>query len=1047
MLKHRTLTEARIERVIARLEPLVQGPIAPVLVEALHVHGEPISHGEAVAGTFVPFEVGALWGAAWETTWFRVRATVPGEWAGRQVLALFELGYLRNEGFTCEGLIWRDGKPERAINVHRNDIPVAASAKGGETVEFFVEAAANPMSAQGNVGDNPRLMPDFGGKPLFLLRRAELACVDREAERFLLDIRFAYEAMLALPEDSPRRGQLLYALNAAANRFDENDRSTITPARAELAGVMAARNGDSAHRISAIGHAHIDTAWLWPLREAMRKCARTFSTALAYMKEYPDYVFGCSQAVQYAWMKEVYPDIFEGIREAVRRGQWEPIGSMWVETDCNLASGESITRQILKGKRFFQEELGVETKDVWIPDVFGYAASMPQILAKAGIPWFLTQKISWNQFNKFPHHTFLWEGIDGTRAFTHFLPADTYNATMSPKELVFNVTNFREHDRATRSLYAYGHGDGGGGPTRRMLEHARRAKDFEGLPKVELEQVSSFFPKAIADAKDLPVWSGELYLELHRGTLTTQARNKRGNRKSELLLRDAEALDALAGALGLAAKDAPRENLPHAAYDVIGRGVAAPDNAADLDRAWKLVLLNQFHDIIPGSSIHWVYRDSDRDYETIAALGERVAGHSLAALAEGIDTGKAARPVLAFNPLGWARGEVAELPGAGPRWVEVPSCGYAVLDADGEAALPASVAPVEAVRSGDSIVLSNGRVRVGIDADGLLSEVFDLRCGRHALAEGARANLLQLHPDYPNKWDAWDVDVFHREVGVDLTAAERVELIESGPLRAVVLVERRFGASHLVQRIVLRAGSSRIDFENEIDWRERHRLLKVAFPVRVRSSRATYEIQYGSIERPTHFNTSWDMARFEVCAQKWADLSEGDYGVALLNDCKYGHDTVGNVLRISLLRAPTSPDPEADQGAHRFTYSMLPHAGDFRSGGVVEEAHALNSPVRFAGTAPRKGSLPAAQSFVACDRPGMVLEAVKAPEEGAGVVVRFHEAFSTRGPATVRVGFPFRKVWIADLLERPVRELTAAADGSVGIEVGPFEIVTLRFER
>ena len=1045
MLKHRALTEARIERAIPRIEALLHGPPVPVDVGAFHVHGEPVSAEAAAGAEYTPFAVEGEWGAAWETTWFRLRGRVPAEWAGREVIARVELGYLRNEGFTCEGLVWRDGRPERAINVNRNDIPVANPANGGEAFEFLVEAAANPVSAQANLGDNPLLMPDFAGRPLFRLRRADLVWIDREIEGFLNDFRFASEAMRVLPEDSPRRGQLLFALNAAVNLFDAKGRDGVAAARAELSEVMAARNAGSAHRISAIGHAHIDTAWLWPLRETMRKCARTFSTALAYMEEYPEYVFGCSQAVQYAWMKEHYPSIFEGIREAVRRGQWEPIGSMWVETDCNLASGESIVRQILKGKRFFREEFGVETQDVWIPDVFGYAASMPQILRKSGCPWFLTQKISWNQFNKFPHHTFLWEGIDGTRVFTHFLPADTYNATMSPKELAFNASNFREHDRATRSLYAYGHGDGGGGPTRQMLENARRARDFEGLPRVELEKVAEFFPKAESDVKHPAVWSGELYLELHRGTLTSQARNKRGNRKSEVLLREAETLDALAGALGLASKDAARDVLPHAVYDVVGRGNAAPDNTADLDRAWKLVLLNQFHDIIPGSSIHWVYRDSDRDYVTVARLGERVAGFSLAALAAAADTAAFRQPALAFNALGWDRAEVAEVPGAGVRWVEVPACGHATVERAELSAIPASVAPVSVEAADGGFELSNGLVRVRIDGEGLLSEVFDLRSGRSALEEGARGNLLQLHPDHPNNWDAWDVDVFHREVHEDLVGPCRVEVVERGPLRAAVEVERAFGRSTLRQRIVLRAGSARIDFETTVDWRERHRLLKVAFPVRVRAARATYEIQYGSIERPTHFNTSWDLARFEVCAQKWVDLSEGDYGVALLNDCKYGHDTVGNVLRLSLLRSPTSPDPEADQGEHRFTYSLLPHAGDLRAGRVIEEAHALNLPLRFVETDPHPGPLPAARSFVACDRPGMVLEAVKAAEEGGGVIVRFHEAHATRGTATVRTGFPVSKAWIADLLERPVRELDVAADGSVRFEVAPFEIVTLRF--
>ncbi len=364
----------------------------------------------------------------------------------------------------------------------------------------------------------------------------------------------------------------MYAVNEAANIFDEYDLETIAPAREALREVLGKRNGDTAHQLSAVGHAHIDTAWLWPLRETIRKCARTFSTALAYMEEYPDYVFACSQPQQYAWMKEYYPTIFEGIKKAIKRGQWEPIGSMWIETDCNLASGESLVRQILHGKNFFLEEFGYETKDVWIPDVFGYSASMPQIMQKSGVSYFVTQKISWSQFNKFPHQTFLWEGIDGSRIFTHFPPADTYNAEFSPRQLVYNVNNFKENDRATRSLYVYGFGDGGGGPTKEMLETAKRVGDLEGLPKVKLERVADFLPKAEADAKDLPVWVGELYLEMHRGTYTTQARNKRGNRKGEFLLRDAEFFDVLGSIPAITRGELKPCAGERAVYDVFASG-------------------------------------------------------------------------------------------------------------------------------------------------------------------------------------------------------------------------------------------------------------------------------------------------------------------------------------------------------------------------------------------------------------------------------------------------------------------------------------------
>ena len=722
MLKHPALTEARLTRLLSeRLPALLHPQRAPVAVEIFEVRGEPIPHAEAAgSGAFRPFAVGEAWGGAWDTAWLRVRGAVPAAWAGEEVFVRMDIGFIPpQEGFVPEGLVWRDGRPAGALNVHRQDVALFTKAQGGETFEFLVEAAANPCSTMTH-GDL-LLAPDYAGKPISTLRRAELVTLDRGAWELFYDFKACHDGMRAMPQDSPRRGRLRYALNEVANLFDLQGATPecFRAMRGQLSEALDARNGGSAHTIYATGHAHIDTAWLWPLRETIRKCARTFSTALAYMEEYPDYKFACSQAQQYAWMKEFYPDIYEGIKQAVKRGQWEPIGSMWVEADCNLSSGESLVRQMLHGKNFWLDEFGYETKDVWIPDVFGYAAALPQLMKRAGVEYFLTQKISWNQFNKFPHHTFLWEGIDGTRIFTHFPPLDSYSGTLSAHELLHNSTNFKEHDRCTLSLGIYGYGDGGGGPTKEMLELAARYRDFEGLPKLELKNVREFFPAAVADARDLPVWVGELYLELHRGTLTTQAANKHGNRRSEFLLRDAEFLSATTRALGLApaADAAERRGGPtpaHAAYDVIAReGGQFPPGAdralSDLDRAWKLVLLNQFHDIIPGSSIHWVYEDSARDYATVAALAGRVIAEGEAALAPRVDTAGFTRPALVVNTLTHPRREVVSLPGGGaPALVDAPGFGHVVVETAGEHPLPATVQPVRAAEQQGRIVLDNG---------------------------------------------------------------------------------------------------------------------------------------------------------------------------------------------------------------------------------------------------------------------------------------------------------------------------------------------------
>ena len=636
---------------------------------------------------------------------------------------------------------------------------------------------------------------------------------------------------------------------------------------------MPARSGG--HRVSAVGHAHLDTAWLWPLRETVRKCARTFATAVSLMDEYPEYRFACSQAVHLAWTKEHYPDLFERIRIKVATGQFEPTGSMWVEPDCNLPGGESLVRQLVYGKRFFLDEFGIETRDAWLPDVFGFTAALPQIFRRAGVEWFLTQKLSWNQYNVMPHHSFQWEGIDGSRVFAHFPPADTYGGNMTVDELRKGVDRFLDHGIASRSLYPFGHGDGGGGPTAEMLEAARRMGDLDGVPPVVIEGPRAFFEAAAGEAADWPVWVGELYLELHRGTYTTHADVKLGNRQGELALREAELWAATL--------------LPAAEYP-----------GAELEDSWKTLLLHQFHDILPGSGIHWVYEDSARDHAAVLDDATDVVDRAVTALVDTVDTTGHVQPVVVLNATAHDRSGLLEIDGEAVALVDVPACGYAVHDL----ASPLPERETPALSAGTDH-LENERLRLELDGDGLLTSVYDKVAGREALAPGARANLFQLHPDRPNFFDAWDVDRFAFDTVEELTGLDSIEVVESSPLRVALRVTRSFGSSRVTQRISLATGSSRIDFATEVDWHESHRFLKVAFPVAVHSPRATYEIQFGHLERPTHENTSWDLARFEVSAQQWADLSEGDYGVALLNDCKYGYD-------VARQRAPalaaTGPD-------------------------------------------------------------------------------------------------------------------------------------------
>ena len=581
--RSRKRVEATLKRVV---KPAIYGARAPLRIEAHHVHGEPIAVSEARRRDYVPMAVGDAWGGAWDTTWFRMRATVPPGWSGSEVTALIDLGGAGMVGFTAEGLVWDGDQPRQGLHMKHREYVVARRATGGEEIELLIEAAANPIPPWGT-DPWPLLMADVDGPPIYRLDRAELAVAHRDVEALYFDLLVLSQLLTELPASGPRAAQVLAALEAACDAIAPDDVEGSVPGRASCSRRRSQpRRVPRRSACSAIGHAHIDSAWLWPIRETKRKCARTFANALHLMDDYPEYRFSASQAQQYAWMKELYPPLYDRIRAQVQAGRFEPIGSMWVEADCNIPSGESLVRQIVHGKRFFLDEFGRETTDLWLPDVFGYSAALPQILHAAGVSSFLTQKMSWSETNRFPHSTFWWEGIDGTRVLTHFPPADTYNGDMSVGELAKAERQFAQRAESKHSVYPYGFGDGGGGPTRAMLESARRVTDLEGAPRVELDTVASFWDKVRVESPDLPVWVGELYLEYHRGTYTTNGPIKRANRRNEQALRAAELWSVAAGA---------------------GDWSGYP--AAALDEAWKLLLLNQFHDIIPGSSIHWANED------------------------------------------------------------------------------------------------------------------------------------------------------------------------------------------------------------------------------------------------------------------------------------------------------------------------------------------------------------------------------------------------------------------------------------------------------
>lgn len=995
----RSLVEARLERALRQfLRPAQYGERVPLTLSVWHVPGEPVPVGQALQASYEPFTTGTLWGKPWSTSWFRIEGRVPGEWAGRPVEVVIDPGFTGDgPGFQAEGLLYDTaGVPLKGIHPRNRHLTVGAPAGGGEAVSLLLEAAANPAVLH---GFEPTRLGDVltaGDRPIYRFAAADLAVLDEDVWHLVLDIEVLSELMYELDPQRPRRHEILRALENALDALDLHDVSgTAAAARAELMDVLARPAAASAHRISATGHAHIDSAWLWPLRETVRKASRTFANVTALALDYPELVFSCSQAQQYAWVEEHQPHIWERIKKAVRDGNWAPVGSMWVESDANMPGGEALARQIVHGKRFFLEELGVETEEIWLPDSFGYTAAFPQLAKLAGVRWFLTQKLSWNQTNKMPHHTFWWEGIDGTRVFTHFPPVDTYNVQFHGRELAHAERNFAEKGPATRSLAPFGWGDGGGGPTREMLEKARRLRSLEGSPTVEIEKPEAFFTAAEQEyGSGAPVWSGELYLELHRATYTTQAKTKQGNRRCEHALREAELWCSTA---------AVRDTSYSYPYDA-------------LDRIWKTVLLHQFHDILPGSSIAWVHREARETYARVLAEIEEITADAVRALGSG--------PAAVLNASPYERTEVT-----GDALVTVPGLGTAPLPGG-----PGGLT-VRAERRGDTVVLENDRLRVVIDADGLLASVRDLAHGREVLC--GPGNLLQLHPDHPNAWDAWDIDRHYRRTRTDLTAAESVDLVESGPLRAAVRVTRTFGSSRITQEIRLDAASRRLDIVTDVDWRESEKVLKAAFPLDVHAERSAAEIQFGHVHRPTHANTGWDAARFEICAHRWLRVAEESYGVAVLNDSTYGHDVtrtpgadgLGTTVRLTLLRAPHSPDPETDLGTHRFTYALLPGAG---VGDAVAEGLALNLPLR-------RAAVPAVAPLVSVDHPAVTVESVKLAEDrGGDVVVRLYESRGGRARAKVTAGFPVARAEVTDLLERPLHEAPEE------IELRPFQILTLR---
>lgn len=986
------------------------------------------------ADGFVPIRVGEKWGGG-TNAWFRMRFAVPANWKGKEYAAFISAG--------AEACAFLHGAPFQGLDKNHDEVPLSNSAKPGDTVELVLDVHSTYW------WDPPK------GRGISVeLARAELATWNPAVKEYFYNLDTLHLLAYELPEDSPRRARLIYTLNKSVDAFDydqlDEDSLKKSAIRANkiLEPLLNCEAAPSATNVAVHGHSHIDVAWLWPYLETKRKCSRTFATVMRLMETYPEYLFTQSQAQLYDFTMESYPELYKDIKKRISDGRWDVNGSMWVEADCNLCSGESLVRQVLVGKNFFLDEFGIETDVLWLPDVFGYSAALPQILQKAGIPYFSTIKISWSQFNKFPYSTFYWKGIDGSRVLAHFPPTGDYNAFPEPKKLMQQVNGFREKDRSDWSLMSYGWGDGGGGPDRRHLEYLRRSRDLEGLPRCTQMTVGDFFHK-IDGTPDLPEWAGELYLELHRGTYTTQAHNKLNNRRAEFLYRDAELLSVIAEPMGL---PYPRE---------------------DMQREWKRILCNQFHDVIPGSSIRQVYEETDQIYPEILEFGRGVCDKASRKIADGAEAGEGCQSAVIFNTLPWDRRDVAcvSAPGKGS---------YSIIDPDGKT--------VPSQRTGDEIrfaadvpsvgyaaygiverqdrtkneikvskkALENRFFRITLDANGLIASIVEKASGREVVPEGQKANLLQLFEDKPTDWPAWDIDFHYDDKWEDITALESLEVVEKGPVWGAVEIARKFGKSRIRQTVAIYADVPRIDFKTWVDWHEDWKVLKASFPVDVNATKARYEIQFGNVERPTHTNTSWDFARFEVPAQRWADISEEGFGMSLMNDCKYGHHTKGNVMRLTLLRAPKSPDPEADIGEHTFTYSIVPHGGDYVQAQTVRRAYELNVPLITVATDQSDGTKTKSRSkaytqsdcgpavsFFSVDAENVILETIKKAEKEDATILRLYECHNRRGKVTVRTRVPFKQVYECDLMERNLNRVDSR-DGAFSFEIRPFEIRTFK---
>ena len=993
--------------------------------------------------TYKEIQPHSYWGN-WQTN-FLLFSTfkIPDDWESNAPIALLLPLGVAGDFSHPETLAYIDRKPYAAVDRHHQEIILKPEWLDHQSHTLLLHG----WTGLGEIAAGDKSVKLHMGQP-------RLVIIHEKTRELCSWLRVTISTIENLPEDNPIKSKLLNALNEAfiildtSHPLGSNFYDSVTPAYEFLTEAIRDAGFPMDVTIHATGHAHIDVAWLWTLGQTRRKAERTFHNVIRYMERYPNFHFSQSQPQLYQFIEEDQPEFFQQIKKLVSDGRWEPMGGMWVEADCNVSGAESLARQFLLGRTYFKEKFGknAETPVLWLPDVFGYAWALPQLIKQAGLQYFMTIKIGWSQYNRLPYDTFLWQGLDGTKILTHFSTVkelgssytSTYNSMANPQEALGTWSNFQQKELHNDLLMAYGFGDGGGGPTTEMLENLEIINNFPGLPKVKHSSVKDFFGSIddVQNSRMLPVWNGELYLEYHRGTYTTQANMKKNNRRSEFLIHDVEFLASYASMLD-ADYVYPKE---------------------EINKTWQAICLHQFHDILPGSSIGEVYKEADEAFTSLKENLNHLKQQALAVISNHFSA-----DMLFINPTPTSINDLVQIPNSvngnlfnGEEHMPTQSSNEKHL-VDAGIIPPYTIIPIQVHKSemnldadqnsnstDTSYILENELILVTLNNGGDIISIFDKELNREIIPTGSIANQFQIFEDRPLTYDAWDIDIFYDDKVEFAKPAESIQLVENGKLRKTLEIKRTIASSTYTQRISVSHDSKQINFATAIDWQERYKLLKVAFPVDILSPKATYEIQWGNVERNTHKNTSWDWARFETCAHKWVDLSEGDYGVSLINDCKYGHDIQENVIRLSLLRGPTIPDPFADVGIHEFSYGLLPHTGIWNEE-TQAAAYALNDPVIVHERIGKEndGTLTKPIQVFSTNSKNVLIETIKKAEDDNGYILRLYESHRKRGLVEIVSYFPIKTAWETNLLEENSSRCFIL-DGKIQIEFKPFEIKTLR---